>query len=121
MMGTDIFMDRLRAFLSKPGASCAAQPMTTGSIFGGATTATSGVAATQGWGRMPSMEGRRWTTGKGRAAGTALCDGGVANMSCNGSCSEGRLCVRMGVAKQGMLKQEEGVHVVAVSRGFELR
>jgi hypothetical protein len=27
----------------------------------------------------------------------------------------------MGVAKQGMLKQVEGVHVVAVSRGFELR
>jgi hypothetical protein len=27
----------------------------------------------------------------------------------------------MGVAKQGMLKQGEGVHVVAVPRGFELR
>jgi hypothetical protein len=27
----------------------------------------------------------------------------------------------MGVAKQGMLKHGDGVHVVAVPRGFELR
>ena len=56
------------------------------------------------------------TRGLAVRIGTALCDCGVANMSCSGSCSDGRLCVRMGVAKQG-----EGVHVVAVSRGFELR
>jgi hypothetical protein len=34
MVGTDIFMDRLRASLSKPVASCAARPMTTGSMVG---------------------------------------------------------------------------------------
>jgi hypothetical protein len=34
MVGTDIFMDRLRAFLSKPVASCAAWPITTGSMVG---------------------------------------------------------------------------------------
>ena len=52
--------------------------------------------------------------------GTALCDGGVANMSCSGSSSEDRLCVRWGVARLGMHKQGEGVHVVAVPKGFEL-
>jgi hypothetical protein len=61
------------------------------------------------------------TRGFTERIGTALRDGGVANKSYSGSYSEGRLCVRMGVAKQGMLKQGEGVHVVAVPRGFELR
>jgi hypothetical protein len=34
MVGTDIFMDRLRASLSKLVASWAARPMTTGSMVG---------------------------------------------------------------------------------------
>jgi hypothetical protein len=34
MVGTDIFMDQLRASLSKPVASWAARPMTTGSMVG---------------------------------------------------------------------------------------
>ena len=38
-------------------------------VNGGATTATGGVVATLGWGRMMSMEEKRWATGKGRAAG----------------------------------------------------
>jgi hypothetical protein len=53
--------------------------------------------------------------------GTALCDGGVANRSYNGSSREGRLCVRFVGAKLGMLKQGEGVHVAAVRKRFELR
>ena len=61
------------------------------------------------------------TRGLAGRIGTALCDCGVANRSCSGSSSEGRLCVRWGVARQGMLKQGEGVHVVAVPKGFELR
>jgi hypothetical protein len=52
--------------------------------------------------------------------GAALCDGGVANKSCSGSSSEGRLCVRLVRVKLGMLKQGEGVHVAAVRKGFEL-
>jgi hypothetical protein len=34
MIGIDIFMDRLSASLSKPVASWAARPMTTGSMIG---------------------------------------------------------------------------------------
>jgi hypothetical protein len=34
MVGTDIFMDRLRASISKPAASWAARPLTTGSMVG---------------------------------------------------------------------------------------
>jgi hypothetical protein len=58
------------------------------------------------------------TRGLAVRIGTALCDGGVANMSCNGSISEGCLCVRWGVVRLGMLKQGEVVHVVAVPKGW---
>jgi hypothetical protein len=37
---------------------------------------------------------------------TALCDRGVANMSCSGSCSDGRLCVQTGVNKRHLLEDE---------------
>ena len=52
--------------------------------------------------------------------GAALCDGGVANRSCRGSSRQGRLCVRWGVARLGMHKHGEGVHVVAVPKVSEL-
>jgi hypothetical protein len=60
---------------------------------------------------------------------TALCDKGVANMSCSGSGNDGCLYVQTGVAKQGVRGRKvhqpstrwEGVHDVAVARGFELR
>jgi hypothetical protein len=60
------------------------------------------------------------TRGLAVRIGTALRDGGVTNKSCSGSSSEGRLSVRLGGAKLGMLKQGEGVHVAAVPKGFEL-
>ena len=46
---------------------------------------------------MRGLAVRIGTRGLAERIGTALCDGGVANTSCSGSCSEGRLCVRMGV------------------------
>jgi hypothetical protein len=70
---------------------------------------------------MRGLAVRIGTRGLAVRIGMALHDGGVANMSCSGSSSEGRLCVRLGGAKLGMLKQGEGVHVTAVRKGFELR
>jgi hypothetical protein len=61
---------------------------------------------------------------------TAVCDMDVANMSCSGSCNDGRLCVRTGVAKHGVrwnsYEMKHGVwwevfHRELVARGFELR
>ena len=60
------------------------------------------------------------TRGLAVRIGTALCDGGVANMSCSGSSRQGRLCVRRGVDRLGMHKQGEGVHVVAFPKVSEL-
>ena len=60
------------------------------------------------------------TRGLAVRIGTALCDGGVANRGCSGSSRQGRLCVRWGVARLGMHKQGEGVHVVAVPKVSEV-
>ena len=142
------------------------------------------------WGRVPAMKGRRWATGKGRAAGhgtrravrvrvvtvggdemrgrlrdmgagvvkgvsgvgeggrwwevinpdgvtrgvvvrigtrglagrivTALCDCGVANRSCMSSSSKDCFCVRGYETRMVMVKQVEGVAVVAVPDGFDV-
>jgi hypothetical protein len=62
---------------------------------------------------------------------TAVCDRDVANRSRSGSCNDGRLCVRTGVAKQGVMWNSSGgkhglcrevvVHRQLVARGFERR
>jgi hypothetical protein len=53
----------------------------------------------------------RQLVGRGFAAriGTAVCERDVANRSCNGRCSDGRLCVRTGVAKHGVKWNNKGV------------
>jgi len=51
---------------------------------------------------------------------TALCDCGVANRSCRSSSSRVCFCVRGYVTMVGMVKQVEGVAVVAVPDGFDV-
>jgi hypothetical protein len=54
----------------------------------------------------------------------AVCDMGVANNSCNGSCSVGRLRVKPSVGEERSLCGRgvgKGVYRVAVAKGFELR
>jgi hypothetical protein len=67
MVGTDIFMDRLSASLSKPVASWAA--CNDHRVDGWATVATGGVTTALSRRGMPVTEGRRWSIWKGRVAG----------------------------------------------------